>query len=324
MSHEEFRSAGTDLPVALTYTTSLQVGQINRPVEQLYFKNPYRAPMWVDEFHFKVSGLNYLYEAIGYFRVPFQLFSMRLKVNGKYIVDEFVPLALLGPHTDAAESFISINGAAVEIDQTISFFWRLAKPMWLDELDDVTIELAWQSNLDIYYSPSTVAALSVPVAVTMCGRSTKNKNRPKERYLPFNVVWGPQLFVTSLTAETALTSPDNALRNGKDVPVIISRMLGFTDVMFDSVGVNSTTSMDTDVLMNMRISHSLGYYLVKDLTPFFELFQNESRAVDLKFVLNPKEFITIELQTLASSGFTAPARYLQGFSLQGYSTETLR
>lgn len=313
------RSIGQDLPVALTYTTTLKQGSINRPGEQIYFKNPYRAPLWVDEMHFVVdSG-----EAVSAInKPPLGVFAMRLKINNKYIIDEYVPLNLLGPKTDLMEDQ-GYTGKFI-------FFWRLAKPLWLDELDDITVELTWISDLNIYFDPTLVPS-SVPIEVTLSGRSTLNSRRPKERFLPFNVVWGPDVLSSDLTTplgvELNIFSPDSALRNGRDVPVCVTRMLGFVAPRFKA-GVSGRIPK-TSFLMNLRLSHSLGYYLVKDLTPFDELFQNLSRAVDFKFILNPKEFLTLELQTspITLSGYPAATvafNYLYGFALQGYSTEALR
>lgn len=301
------RSQGEDLPIALKYQVSILIGAVKRPTEQAYFQNPYRAPMWVDEFHFGIENNENV--------LPNMVFAMRMKINGQYIVDDYVPLTLLGPHTDITENTFS----------GLSFFWRLAKPMWLDELDDVSIELTWLGDLDI--SATGFQTNPIDLIVTMCGRSTLSKNRPAERALPFNTVWGPLAFTSTIGSETSLISPDNALRNGKNTPVTVTRIFGST-FETQSAG-HAGIIVNSDLLLNLRISHSLGYYLVKDLTPFFELFQNVSRAADVKFVLNPKEFITIELLTKTITLVDYPEttqqfQYFTGFALQGYYMEKLR
>lgn len=329
------RSIGTDLPIALNFSTILSYNQKNRPTEQIYFKNPYRAPLWVDEFHFTlgsppVPGTPIQPLMSEY--IPEGVVGMRMKINDRYIVDEFVPLTLLGPHTDVREKLQVTSNFA-----NYSFLWRLAKPMWLDELDDLLIELYWIGGVGDLYDPAHITLTTpqdisntVPITVTMCGRSTLNANRPKERALPFNAVWGPQLLETTADTEFTIRSPDSALRNGRTVPVVVNRILGQMPMWKYSSQGNATSQYapTSNYLMNLRISHSLGYYLVKDLTPFFELFQNVSREAGFKFVLQPKEFITVELQTSTITLVNypqpaAPFRYLSGFALQGYSMEAL-
>lgn len=318
----EPRSQGKDMPVLLTYNTSLKIGEVKRPDEQIVFKNPYRGPMWVDEFGFFINGTLANLGAESPFTLAYNTFTMRMKINGRYIIDEFVPLTLLAPHTDTLEN--------VPDSYNKSFFWRLSKPMWLDELDDISIELAWKTDLNIY-APAVVTALAsvtVPVAVSMKGRATTNAKRPSERHLPFHAVWGPSTVINvDLGTETGVISPDSALRNGRNTPVHITRALGFLNERPTTATSNIAYS---DLLMNLRISHSAGYYIVKDLTPFYELFQNVSRAADFKFTLAPKEFVTIELQTGTITLVNYPGgnagafNYLFGFSIQGYSTEALQ
>jgi len=310
------RSVGTDLPIALSYSTVLPLNQVNRPIEQLYFKNPYRAPLWVDEFQFLISSSARF--------IPPSLLGMRMKINDKYISDEFVPLSCLAPHTDSVETVL---------DLSLSFFWRLNKAMWLDELDDVSIELKFVGNLNVFNATALAAIAAAPptVTVTMKGRSTLNANRPKERFLPFNVAWGPVLFETIAAAESTLRSPDSALRNGRNKNVVVTRLLSDAKTAINSEpidGVTANYAGNSVILLNMRISHSDGYYIVKDLTPYFELFQNLSRVADFKFLMKPKDFITIELQTktFVPIGYPqpmAPIRYLLAFGLQGYTTEAL-
>lgn len=325
----EPRSEGTHLPVLLTYTALLKQNQTVQPVEQLYFKNPYRAPMWVDEFHFTIRQQG---EEIDDF-VPYELMAMRMKLNGQYIVDDFVPLCLVGPHTDSAESSDQTSGASY--GNRRSFLWRLAKPLWVDELDDLVMELTWLSGFTRYITIADIADVVMNVQVALAGRSTVNANRPKERFLPFNVVWNPGMLTAPVDEEFTERSPDSALRNGRDSAVVITRMLGtMTPIIGDPETAEGILAMNSNFLMNLRISHSAGYYMVKDLTPFYELFQNLSRSFEIRFVLQPKEFLTVELQSntitlVANDGGGEPvpdptAYLLTGFSLQGYSVEALR
>lgn len=322
-SSVEGRSIGSDLPVMITYSAVLKPGQSSRPTQQLYFKNPYRAPMWVDEIHFEVISSG---DDDGTFTpsTPPQCVSMRLKLNNKFIVDDFTPLYLLAPHTDIAETaHFPSNFTTGKVN---SFLYRFAKPMWVDELDDLLMELALNVDMVTLGFNSTQTPT---VVVTLCGRSTVQENRPKVRYIPFNVHWGTGIFSADVATEFDKRSPDSALRNGRDVPVTITRMLGDVRAWPELTITVETNTSDSSMLLNLRISHSLGYYLVKDLTPFFELFQNVSREFAVKFVLQPKEFLTIELETgklaeAVPSYIHNPTRYFGGFSLQGYETEALR
>lgn len=311
-----FRSVGTELPVAIAYTSTLPLNAVNRPNQQAYFKNPYRAPMWVDAFEFGVK--------MTVSNVSLQLFSMRLKINGNYIIDDFVPLSVLGPHTDFTE-FMAGNGLGY------SFFWRLAKPLWLDEQDDISVELKFNGGLDVFDSATLTTLGTAPpeVTVTLKGRSTLNSKRPAERFLPFNVTWGPELWTTEADTGSFLRSPDSALFNGKDETACITRILSQAQVQSYRIAGNDVYTPNSALLLNLRLSHSSGYYIVKDLTPYFELFQNVSRSAAFKFNLKSKEFLTLELQTKTFEpvGYAepmSPIPYLFSFGLQGYTVEALR
>lgn len=313
----DFRSKGVEMPIALNYQTTLAPGQSSRPSNQIHFKNPYRSPMWVDEFHFNIV-------ANASTSLPPSVFGMRLKCNAQFVSDEFVPLVLLGPHTDWAETGIYqtpfVNYSKVTF---YSFIWKLAKPMWVDELDDLTMELNWLTNEKALHAVAT----SANVTVTICGRATRSENRPKQRALPFNVVWTPELFETLASAESYKISPDSALRNGRNTPATITRIMG--DMRLSPTSTTSAVFLPTsNMLLDVKLSHSLGYFLTSSFIPYYELFNNLSRELAVKFVLQPKEFLTVELQTRV---FTAvgypqtlqPFTYYGGFALQGYTLEPL-
>lgn len=304
------RSLGTDLPVTMTYQTQLRVGQVGRPADQLYFKNPYRGPVWVDEVKFLVQFAN------DYPSAAFATIATRFKINGQFIVDDYVPFMLLAPHTDKIETFNAIIPS--NVPHVFSSLWRLPAPMWLDEQDDLGIELAWLGNLDLYSATPTDP---ITVTIIVSGRATVNANRPDYRRRPFNVVWGPGILNSNSGEEAYLRSPDLALQNGLNTQAKITRMLSF---MLPCKGTDETTAGTVgNVLMNLRLSHSLGYYIIKDLTPYYELFNNLSRETPLHCVMEPKEFVTVELQTLPLTGTDRAVNYLYGFSLQGYSMEKL-
>lgn len=323
----QFRSNGKQLPILLNYSVDLKYNQSTKPTEQIHFKNPYSGPMWVDELHFVVhqppTGLsdNPAVRQV----IPVELMAMRMKLNNSYIVDEFVPLVLIAPHTDFSEIYVG------EGLLDYSFFWRLARPLWVDELDDLAIELSWLPFNG--YNPDGVdpATITMTVKVSLCGRGSINANRPKERYLPFHATWTPAVLEAgNVTTEYSTRSPDSALRNTRNTPVTITRMLGSLKTTPNLLPEDMGTNFIPTFLFNNRISHSAGYYLVKDLTPFYELFQNFSRVFDVKFVMQPKEFLTVEVQTTPFDYFPAGetpdivANYLVCYSLQGYSVEALR
>lgn len=328
------RSDGTDLPVALSYSLTVKVGQTSRPTQQSIFKNPYRAPLWIDEILFTVSNPDDSdYLLYGNSQPPSAaLVGLRMKVNNRYLVEEFVPLWLLAPRLDVGEAVQDNVGTTVSPYQK-SFMWKLAKPMWLDELDDLSYEINFSSAAMQFGFPQTSTAT---VTVTVKGRSTINSKRPKERAVPFAVVWNPDMFSCLPNAETQVVAPDNALRNGRPYPVVITRML--SDFMSPPPLVTSVArGSNSNMLLQARISHSLGYYFVKDLVPLYEMFLNLHREFGVRFVLQPKEFLTVELHTRAlgeaalvyaytdeggAKSFTVPAvQYWGGFSLQGYSME---
>lgn len=327
------RSIGKEMPVALSYSLTVQVGQSTRPTQQSIFKNPYRGPLWVDEIVFTVSNPD---DDLVNSQIPSAgLVGMRMKIDNRYLIEEFVPLWLLAPKIDISEQ-VTDNGFTVPSPYMNTFFWRLAKPMWLEELEDLSYEFNFNSAATQFGFPQSSTAT---VQITVHGRATLVENRPKERYVPFNVVWQPDMFTSAIDVETYVFSPDNALRNGRNVPVMVTRLFGdFLAAPPLSVDQSQAQGANTTVLLQARISHSLGYYFVKDLVPLYEMFLNSHREFGVKFALRPKEFLTVELQTRAinpitysytdeggPATFTVPAiQYYGGFALQGYSVEPLK
>lgn len=285
-------------PILLPMTKLLNAGGVVRPDDQLVFKNPYDSPMVIKELNFLILGTSQ----------DAKQTKVRLQINGQYIIDDFVPLPLLCPRLDYMEN-----------NQNVSVFsakWKFAKPLWLDVRDDILVEFQLDAN-DGFQGTSGTETFSISVV----GESVDYT--PKERYLPFNVVWNVPLTTQIITGSSSLQSPDSALYNGKNSPVFVTRMLADFGRWF----VGSGTNVNEDFfLLQTRISHSNGSYIVKDPIRLFELFSGWGRNLDTRFVLQPKEFITIDLDITAFSETVSnplTTQYEGGFSLQGYSIEAL-
>lgn len=256
-----------NFPILLPMTKTLVAGGAVRPDDQIVFRNPYNTPMIVEQLNFLVLGT---------FQDPKQS-KIRLKINGQYIVNDFVPFPLLCPRIDYNENR--------QGNRVFSTYWRPVKPLWLDAKEDISVELLLDPN-DSYVGTQATET----VTVSLAGKSVDF--RPTERYMPFNAVWNVPITSLIISSTSSLQSPDSALFNGINDPVYITRMLSD----YGKWAARSDAPLNTQedfFLLQTRISHSNGSYIVKDPIRLFELFSGWGRNLDTRFVMQPKEFITI-------------------------------
>lgn len=298
----------TDLPVALVYTTLLKVGDTIRPQQADEFKNPYNSHIWIDEITFTA------FPAV-VAKLTGKALKMRFKVDNRFIVEDFVPFSLLAPRTDTSED---IATTAFEQGNAISVTWKMPKPFWVSKNENILMELRLDRNEVVAVSGDITQQATVNVAVK--GRATWEV--PKERFVPWVVSWRPDVFTTLVAP---LVSPDEVLKNSRNQDVMVTRMLSdFGREIFDASILNAPF-VQGDTWLTALISHSKGYYIVKQPTPTQELFSGSRRNLDIKFPLRPLEFLTVQLEiekpTLPLITSPTTTRYYGGISLHGYSME---
>lgn len=302
-----------NLPISLTYTTALAPGQKIRPQQMEEFKNPYPSHMYIDEITFHAApavAIKFTGKAL----------KVRFKVDNRYVIEDFTPLTLLAPRTDISED-TSINASV----DNLSVTWKLPKPFWIARREDILFEF-FLDNVEI---AAAGGSTSQRVTLTTCIKARSTDDVPAQRYVPFTVHWRPAIF----TDDAVLMSGDDILKNSRGQDVHVTRLLSdfgtATTIGSSLYNTNSvTTAINTGVLwLRMLLSHSLGYYLVKQLTPMAELFGGNRRNLDVRFILKPLEFLTVQLEAATPVEADVPdltdihIMYYGGISVQGFSIE---
>lgn len=302
-------TAPFDVPAVLKYDVSLPLsGQVVSPSVDI--KNSYKQPMWVDEFRVVITDNDVLPPgSINANQVLTSIISVRFRLNGKLLFDDFVPLAMLSPILDPVTYY------------GISCLVRFDKPLWLDPDDEFYAEFRFNDLPAPLEVGSLVAGLNLYMLLSCVtlGRLTDMSKRPAERHLPFAVSWTQENpFLPTEPDFAHRVSPDTALFNGRGKPVCVTSIQGTKLNNYDAPSFNSEQ-------LRIQISDSQGGYIVKDSTPIHELFGIWVGRWDVSFVMKPKEYWTVEVQ------FREPSTIIGGqegvivqMGMKGYQTEELR
>lgn len=161
--------------------------------------------------------------------------------------------------------------------------WTLPAPVFVPEKAQIECLLEYDLNIPNRTDASVIP--NIQVWCTLIGRGL-----PKMQPWP-EVVRIP--WITSHRTTPAAISvgpidrhtPENALQNQNEEPVVVQRMLASACTQYVS---------DEMVDANVRISDTTGAYIVRERTPVMELFNGRTRAWDMGAVLKPKEFVVVE------------------------------
>lgn len=303
-------SMASNYPVSLNYSTTLKPGDKVRPNQMEEFKNPYPSHLYIDEITFDVNPAVAI-------KLTGKAFKMRLKLDNRYVVEDFTPLTLLAPRTDISED----TSTTASVDN-LSVTWKMPKPFWVARHENILIEL-FLDNVEIIAAGGNLNQRGL---VNVCVKGRATKEVPRERCTPFVVHWRPAIWV----GDASLMSGDENLKNSRAQEVTVTRMLSdfgtattIGSTLYNTNGANINTGT---LWLKMLLSHSSGYYLVKQQTPVAELFGGNRRNLDIRFKLKPLEFLTVQLEALKQavpSGLSVELgiMYYGGFSVHGYSME---
>lgn len=154
--------------------------------------------------------------------------------------------------------------------------------------------------------------------MTAVGRRAQPNEKPDVIHVPWFSSWKSPLSAVGAGVVYQYRSPDHALANGNEQPIYVQRMLGAL-----ATGAIVGEVMPCDV----RISDSNQRYIVRELTPMYELFSYQQRDWDMGCILKPKEFLNVEVSFDTSplvaagnfsTGYVAADQVQAFFGLAGY------
>jgi len=293
-------------PVATN--TSLQID----PTQLL---NPNRTAMLVDQFRFSLSdvGNANIDRSFGY-----QMY-VNIQLGAIHLTNGYVPLVSLCPYYDGSPTDVANTTGVAGLDNPL--VWHLPKPLYVPSNVSMYV-----STLRIVPTSDTLTA-SLGFRCAVAGRSLPaNYPIPASIYAP----WGTSSYVnglqgtttSSLAGVTTFVTPDNALGNPNDSPLMVTRLLGFHQPVPVFLASNDAQNGPNGMTVRMTISN--GKLLVREPTPFFHLFPLSRRFVDLRAYLRGSnevpggEFVKARIDFTPPTSSNYSAFQFTGLGLVGY------
>ncbi len=279
-------------PVLLSASVDLASGATAQP-DMDKLSSPFRTPMVITEIRF----MSRITDPGDYVNMTFSL-RVALRVGRFSITDVPTPISMFGTSHDAlTEQQMSDNLYVAGQYNVVSFNkWLLPKPLFLRPGESIIPQAS--RTVDGY---AGTARLWITYAGYMLAPGTPT---PEKLMVPYVGVWMP-----SRTASTSISDGD--FSNPFKTPLRVQRFIGR---LFNSTDWGTPNYEDIDSgwdagALMVRMSDSQGYNVVRDFTPFSQVFQINRRVLPVKRTLAPGENFTAQLQGVSA---TSPAIALIG------------
>jgi len=276
-------------PLLLSTDVSLVNGASAVP-DLAQLSSPFREPILIDEVRFIItSPLTTVTQATGDFSLDFgAAIQCRFRVGRVEISEGHVPVWLYGTsmqqHNTTVEVVTDTPGVQVEVVQTFAHYrWKLPVPLLVPSgsvlipnfrrIDGAGFTFPGAANVNISYAGRYVDP-GLPL--------------PKLIQVPWVSAFAPTMPVAFYK------TGERELSNILDVPVRVQR---FTGRIFAQIGVgidtqvleatDNGTSTPGGFMVGMKDSY--GREVIKDLTPFSSVFDEQRRAWTFDKILGPRE-----------------------------------
>jgi hypothetical protein len=276
-------------PITLVSKISSLVSNQILEFEQTSLQNPFRTAMLVDEFRFFFTVLAPApTDFTSYLNVAFR-YRADIKLGRAPLTNGFVPTGLLSPLVQETGPLITAatGNALGSFLPKMSFTWPLKKPLYVPPTEQLIIRA---QCLD----PFGTLGQSISPYVAVAARSLpRDFPEPETVCMPWASafvspeaeLFGNSLFTTT-TAETDLVNPFAE-------PVRVHRFMGrmYNNALFGpgvDQFVEAPNGLSTRTLV--RAADSLGTIIVRDPTPFTQLFFFGLRSWEPKALAAPKTF----------------------------------
>lgn len=271
-----------DSPVLLnTAAITLAANQHQEINDPTRLQNPFRTPMMLDEIRFVVTGDAELTRH--YLQAKFRIGRIPL-------TKDYTPIVSFGKSLRAISTVIS---------------WRLPKPLYVPANEYVIPHIR---NTD---------SMSRTIQVVYAGRSLgETAPSPKSMFVPWVTSYQAPTASTAATDYGTDLSTEADIVNPFDVPLYVQRFIG----RYLTASADTTGEAWADYLNNtmIRAVNHEGTILVKDGTPFGNLFDFTTKVWPAGTILPPKGFFLFEVTrdfTSLTTNFRATAPII---SMVGY------
>jgi hypothetical protein len=257
-----------ELPVAVSTTFSVAANAENGPSRLSDLINKYRMPMWVDEIRIASTATT---GGTSFYDIMTQT-NIRI-LFGKYaITHEFVPGTVLAPLWPGAGQIVI----------------KLAKPLYITPQD-----------LPV---PTVRSATSLTVVFTLVGRLAAPLPLGSKIWVPYVSAFAGTSTAAGQTSSQQSNRVD--LANPFRVPFIAKYFLGYrtVDPLTDSV---TSGTVNSGPPINVRLSDSRGRPIVRDPTPFYDLFNIRDQAWAVNALLPPGGYFIANVDVDATDALSA-------------------
>ena len=264
------------------------------------------------------------------------------------LTNGYVPVNLLARITNWVASTPSFIQAAQVVHST--FVWRLPTPMWLPPNVPLTISALHQNDFTVQSAATSALSLDI----TVRGELDESGVPPPYIDIPYGSAFlgavqstaGPPTGVAPPVTER---SGQGDLYNPFDQPLNVERLSyeisvsshgkdGATNANFAPTDATSAQDQTNQLLagqnygldrryVTMKLSASIGRALIKDLIPIGSVLSANDRSLDLKTILDPRQFyvatIVSQMPTFTDRG-SQPFQMRTGISIIGSRRLTLQ
>lgn len=259
-------------------------------LDSISLKNPNRSAMLVDAIRFRwpiqaaiVNQTNYIGSQL----------CVEMWYGGTQLFNGPTPIAAFAP---VRVTYLVNPSTAIFV---------LPKPLYVPP--DVPIRVKFTQ---VSPQPGTVVPVANIVAISMIARSIPlGWPVPEKVYVPW---------VSSTSVRTAVAtyaSKDNELGNPFDVPLHMTRLVGWNGKLATRPGLvaGAVASVQTIYAnrapeFTVQATFSNQKMLIRDATPFYAVFPGERPFMKLNNTIQPQEFIRLYLDVVPA-GTATPAGY---------------
>ncbi len=292
----------TPYPLLLSAKTpNLTNNAIVSPVDSSFLANPTRQAMFVDEIRFSIptgAGLSGTGTS-GVVVMPFT--GCRLSMGRLAITNGFVPLVLFGKSLNTTDV---TNGGSAQSGFCMT--WKLPKPLYVPPGEFISPR--FQFILPI--TPAGGQAVPDPtpfqIEMSIVGRSLPvDCPVPRTIDMPWISFWQSKALNCTVSASSTFLTRDQSretdLVNPFNTPLFLQRLVG----RLPTVGANANGTFEANdagfcfigsEFVTLRMVNSYGGVLVKDFTPFYDLFHLYDKAWTVNTKMPPKTFLTTFLE----------------------------
>lgn len=288
-------------PILLQTQIVVQPGGSMGVADPTRLENPFQGPMWLDEIRFTITDPS---QACFWSSLRVEL---KMSGDGTPLTRGFVPISTLGKVLQESIPGIASGTGPTSEASLQHFIWKLPKPLYLAAREYLLPTM--------YFVPFSGA--TTPVTVTICYACrpvAAGTPTPTKIHLPWVAFYQSSFLTTPGAADTFEHSGPSDIFNPFQQDLHVQRFVGRLMVQaatgtgedgYITMGINSanvnlvTGSPTTGTFVSGQ--DSFNNILIRDATPFADVFDFLDRSWTVNAILPPQGFYQFNIDRLWSA-----------------------